>query len=147
MVRTRLVPLTAAALALPMLAGCSGEDAFSASGTVSMIGIGQAQVLAAGGSVEGDDCQGSGTLAAFDDSAEVVVLDSDGSKVAVGTLSQGTIPDGSSELEQLGFRMCEFKFKVDEIPGGDGLFTLKIDESETSFKQADAESIKVSIAG
>ena len=126
--------------------GDSGGDTFTTSGAVSAIGVSKAQVLAADGATDGDDCQGAGSMAAFDEGAEVVVLDADGSKVAVGDLSAGKIPEGSSELEQLGFSMCEFTFEVTDIPASDGLFTLQIDESETTFKQGD-KTLEVTIAG
>ncbi|MDO3398075.1 hypothetical protein QWJ41_20295 [Nocardioides sp. SOB44] len=145
----KIVPCLVLLLAVAPSAACggsSGGDTFSISGVVSAIGISKAQVLAADGATEGDMCQGAGTMGAFDEGAEVLVLDADGAKVAVGELSAGKIPEGSSELEQLGFSMCEFIFEVTDIPASDGLFTLQIDESETTFKQGD-ESLKVTIAG
>lgn len=129
-------------------AACGGKsgDTFSTSGVVKVIGVSKSQVLAADGAVEGDRCQGVGTLGSFSEGTEVVVLDADGTKVAVGKLSEGKIPKGSNQVGRLGLSMCEFTFNVADIPASDGLLTLKIDQSETTFRQGD-DNLKVSIAG
>lgn len=145
----KIVPCLVVLLAVAPIFACggnSGDDTFSTSGVVSAIGVSKSQVLAADGATEGDKCQGAGSMGAFDEGAEAVVLDAEGKKVAVGNLSAGKIPEGSSEFEQLGFSMCKFTFEVADIPASDGLFTLQIDESETTFKQGD-ESLEVTISG
>lgn len=73
-------------------------------------------------------------------------MDADGSKVGVGKLSAGAIPEDGLRLEDLGFSMCDFSFEVSGIPSSDGLFTLQIDESETTFKESDS-NLEVTIAG
>lgn len=127
------------------LVGCGGGTV-EASGKVTIIGAAKRHVLSADGSAAGDRCQGAGVLAAFDGSAEVVVLDKGGAKVAVGTLSEGAMTDGSESLEGLGLASCDFTFKVADIPAGEGLLTVRIDKSETTFRANEAEALAITVA-
>lgn len=139
--------ISATVLALTLTA-CGGEDeTFEAKGNVLIIGADKAQVLAADGATTGDRCQGTGLLSDFGGGDEVIVLDSDGSKVAVGKLLEGKLPDGAADVQSLGLNMCELKFSVDDVPASDELMTLKIGEKEVTFKQEDADSIEVDVAG
>lgn len=122
-------------------------EVFTASGTVSIIGVNKVQVLAADGAGDGDPCQGAGPLGEFDEEAETVVLDAEGTKIAVGELGPGAMPVGKAEsLAQLGLAQCEFEFSVSEIPVGNDLYTLQIGETDTTFKQGD-QAIEVTVAG
>lgn len=143
------VLLLTVSLSCLTLTSCQGgeEETFDVSGTVSLVGISKAQVLAADGAAAGDRCQGAGNLADFGGSEEVVVLDADGTKVAAGELEEGTVAANSAGLEALGLSSCELEFTVSDVPVSDGLYTLQIGESETTFTSDEATDIEVTVAG
>lgn len=138
---------------LLLLPACGGEDggssgdAFTAKGDVTIIGADKAQVLAADGAAAGDKCQGTGNLSDFSEGDEVVVLDADGSKVAVGKLAEGTLSAEAADLATIGLSMCELTFTVEDIPATDELLTLRIGEKEVTFGQEDADDLAVDVAG
>lgn len=124
----------------------SGGDAFTAKGTVSIIGVDKADVLSATGAGAGERCQGTGKFGDFGGGDEAIVLDKDGSKVAVGTLDEGKLPENASALLELGLNSCELTFKVDDIPASDEFYTLRVGEKEVTFSQDDAVAIQVDVA-
>lgn len=136
--------LLGALVLIPLLAACGGEETFTATGTIG-IGSIQGGVFAADSAGAGDRCQGVDALSAFKGGGEVIVLDADGSKVAVGELEEGVLPDQIEEARELGFLACEFEFTVEGIPAGDGLFTLKVGDEEKTFKQSDAVDLDLNV--
>lgn len=146
LLKRSLVGAAIGTAAISVMVGCGGGTV-EASGKVTIIGAAKTHVLSADDSASGDPCQGAGVLAAFDSSAEVVVLDKDGGKVAVGTLSEGAVTDGSESLEGLGLASCDFTFNVADVPADEGLLTVRIDKSETTFRADDTEALEITVAG
>ncbi|MBD8870966.1 hypothetical protein [Nocardioides donggukensis] len=134
-----------------LAAGCGGEGGgegtFDTSGTVDIVGSSGSQVFAAGATGGGAPCQGVGDLGAFREHAEVIVLDADGTQVAVGMLGRGKIPEAAGAAhESPRLTPCTFEFDVSEIPASGGPFTARVDEAEVTFEQGDG-AVEIRVSG
>ena len=110
------------------LAGCGGGK-LTASGTLGLTAVNAAT----------DDCSsGTGGYDDIHEGTSVVVYDSTGKKVAIGSLGAGKAY-GSDGL-------CVFRFSVPDVPSGDGPYGVEVgSRGQVSFNESEASKIVISL--
>lgn len=122
--------------------GCAAGT-FDVTGTVEIAGGGSGLVSFAAPGQDGEQCDGTGEFGDFREGADVVVLAADGTKLAVGSLSDGVLPDGFTEGITIGFVSCVFEFEVPDVEDSSGPYTIQIggvvDDTFTRDEASDLE--------
>lgn len=118
-----------ASVALVALSACGGASAFTAKGALGIVAV----------DATTDDCSaGTGGYSDIREGASVVITDASGKKLAVGSLKEGK-PYGES-------RLCTFGFSIEDIPGGEGPYSVEVgSRGEVAFTEDEADSIVISL--
>ncbi len=134
---------------LVLVAGCGGTEKESAPKTFDVAG----RILLTSttdrgvytDAIEpkaGDSCSGSGGYDDLSAGVSAVVRDSKGEKLALGSISAGTVEGvGSFDIVT-----CEFSFTVPDVPIQGDIYSVQIaSRDEVEFKRSDAGDLVLTI--
>lgn len=132
-----------AVLLLVILTSCGTSKTFEVHGILTLAGSG----AEATGSTNdaGEPCAGKGGYDDIAGGAQVTIRSAEGKKIAIGALDAGTFID-SGDLYSNG--PCVLEFHIRDIPATSTIYSIEVaHRGEVSFKEADAEDVKLALGG
>lgn len=124
------------------MAGCGGSGNFTIRGTLDLGGQSTDAVLG-DGDQRGATCRGQNGFDDIDAGTQLVIKDSSGKQVAIGTLGTGHLAAG---IDDPALATCRFKFTITGVPSGGKLYTVSIgSRGGYTFKQSAASDLSLTL--